>query len=68
MGKTITAEMFQAATGFAPQDDDLERCNCAKAGEIGHFMCGWNNKRNMPNFIPDMPEGGKRLALDSIRE
>jgi hypothetical protein len=26
--------------GHEPIEDDLERCNCEKAGEIGHFDCG----------------------------
>jgi hypothetical protein len=51
----ITAEQFKTATGYEPQDDDLERCNCPKAGELFHRMCGWDNKRNMPNFIPSIP-------------
>lgn len=47
----ITAEQFEAAVGHAPDQDDLERCNCPKAGEIGHIHCGWDHKRNLPEFI-----------------
>jgi hypothetical protein len=47
----ITAEQFEAATGYAPQDDDLERCNCDKAGEPMHIHCGWDRERNLPEFI-----------------
>lgn len=36
----LTAKEFQQITGFAPRDDDLERANCDKVGQIGHFMCG----------------------------
>lgn len=37
----ITAEKFEERTGYPPEDDDLERCNCEVAGTMGHFMCGW---------------------------
>jgi hypothetical protein len=47
----ITAEQFEQATGYAPQGDDLERCNCRKAGQFGHLTCGWNSKTNLPIFI-----------------
>jgi hypothetical protein len=47
----ITAEQFEAATGHAPKDDDLERCNCDKAGQIAHTQCGWDHARNLPEFI-----------------
>lgn len=47
----ITAEYFKACTGYGPIDDDLERCNCDKAGQIGHELCGWDKNRNMPNFL-----------------
>jgi hypothetical protein len=48
----ITAERFAKAVGREPVDDDLERCNCDKAGQISHMMCGWDIGREMPNFIP----------------
>lgn len=46
----ITAEIFEAATGYPPQDDDLERCNCSRAGEFMHSCCGWNEEKNKPQF------------------
>lgn len=46
----ITAETFKAFTGTAPQDDDLERCNCQHAGELGHWYCGWNHDTQKPAF------------------
>lgn len=46
----ITREIFIAATGREPENDDLERCNCPKAGQIGHWMCGWNEEKNLPQF------------------
>lgn len=47
----ITRERFRAAVGREPQNDDLERCNCPKVGQIGHFMCGWNERLEMPVFF-----------------
>lgn len=49
--EVITAEVFKLATGDDPVQDDLERCNCAKAGELGHSQCGWNYARNLPMFM-----------------
>ena len=48
----ITAEKFTACVGMPPEDDDLVRCNCTVAGTIFHEDCGWDEKRNMPKFIP----------------
>lgn len=55
--KEITAEYFMQATGRAPEDDDLERCNCAKAGQMGHFSCGWNYTLNAPCFEVGQDQG-----------
>lgn len=49
----ITAEQFKAATGHEPVLDDLERCNCTKAGQMGHQMCGWNRALNLPVFMSE---------------
>lgn len=46
----ITREKFIEATGREPEQDDLDRANCPKAGEIGHFCCGWNRTLNKPQF------------------
>lgn len=35
-----TAEQYKEMTGFEPRLDDLERTNCPRAGELGHFHCG----------------------------
>lgn len=51
----ITREMFFKSVGRWPVEDDLERCNCPTPGKIGHAFCGWDEKRNMPNFIPEAP-------------
>ena len=47
----ITAELFEQYVGRKHEDDDLERCNCEKAGQAGHFMCGWNRKENLPVYM-----------------
>jgi len=47
----ITAERFKRATGHQPQRDDLERCNCAHAGEVGHWACGWDIERDLPRYM-----------------
>lgn len=57
--RKITAKIFKAATGIEPEQDDLERCNCPKAGQMFHEMCGWNNSDNLPNFWPKKP--GQRV-------
>lgn len=49
--RPITAEYFEAATGSAPTQDDLERCNCDKVGQGGHHFCGWNDESNLPVFM-----------------
>lgn len=61
----ITAEQFKAATGFDPQDDDLERCNCKHVGEIGHIFCGWDRHRNLPWYIAaalDLADGSRSMV------
>ena len=47
----ITDEEFLKATGFPPEQDDLERSNCEHAGEMGHLMCGWDHSQNLPVFM-----------------
>ena len=47
----ITEEYFKEAVGSAPEQDDLDRCNCERAGKVGHFDCGWNTAHNKPNFM-----------------
>lgn len=46
----ITASYFKECTGDEPRNDDLERCNCQKAGEHGHRYCGWNHDLKLPVF------------------
>ena len=44
----ITAKYFRQATGEKPENDDLERANCSKAGQDGHTGCGWCFEHNSP--------------------
>lgn len=48
----ITAEWFKASVGTDPINDYLDRCNCNLAGTLGHMYCGWDDARDMPNFVP----------------
>lgn len=47
----ITRKKFILCVGREPVEDDLERCNCNKAGQLGHMMCGWDTERNLPRFM-----------------
>jgi len=51
----ITAKEFERKTGQPPEDDDLERANCRKAGEHGHFGCGWCDGCDRPHFMCGCP-------------
>ena len=46
----IDAKKFKEMTGNDPADDDLERCNCEKAGKPGHLSCGICEDHNQPRF------------------
>ena len=46
----ITREIFKEKVGREPINDDLERCNCVTAGDMGHRYCGWCKKHDIPNF------------------
>lgn len=48
---TITKEDFAYAIGQKPVQDDMERVNCPKAGQIAHMQCGWCYTCNMPVFM-----------------
>lgn len=61
----ITARYFKQCTGNEPQDDDLERCNCQKAGEEGHYYCGWNHDKNQPVFYGNVDHN--KIALGYYR-
>lgn len=49
--KEVTAEEFKKKTGHLPVQDDLERCNCKLAGQVGHLQCGWCKVHDQPRFI-----------------
>lgn len=47
----ITEEQFKKQFGIEPEQDDLDRVNCTKAGNAGHWSCGVCDKHNKPRFI-----------------
>lgn len=47
----IDAKEFKNATGLDPEKDDLERSNCERGGQEGHYGCGWNKTLNKPVFM-----------------
>ncbi len=47
----MDAELFKEKTGYSPEYDDLDRVNCDKAGEVGHWTCGWCEEHDKPCFI-----------------
>lgn len=51
----ITAQDFTKMVGRDPEDDDLERCNCCKGGEPGHYSCGICRGCNLPRFMCPCP-------------
>ena len=46
----MTAERFKEVVGVAPEQDDLERANCEKAGQPGHWQCGLCEHKQ-PRFL-----------------
>lgn len=50
MNKIIRAKEFEQRFGYAPDNDDLVRVNCPKAGEIEHLSCGVCAKHNRPEY------------------
>ena len=46
----MTYDEFTKATGREPINDDLERANCAKAGQAGHHCCGICGVCFLPRF------------------
>lgn len=47
----IDEKTFTEKVGVPPEGDDLERCNCPKAGQVRHYLCGWCDKHDKPRFI-----------------
>lgn len=46
----MTAAEFKARFGFEPQNDDVERTTCTRAGQFGHVFCGICPGCGMPRF------------------
>ncbi len=63
----ITREKFVERVGREPDQDDLERCNCPEAGQIGHYVCGWDDEEDLPRFIA-MPLAAARYQCDTVVE
>lgn len=47
----MNAQEFLEVVGYEPEQDDLERANCEKAGEVGHTSCGICPVCGKPNFV-----------------
>ena len=47
----ITPQTFYEFVGCIPEHDDLDRCNCDKAGLPGHWLCGWCDAHKRPYFM-----------------
>lgn len=47
----IDAAKFLKSTGYVPENDDLNRCNCNLAGKLGHQQCGWCKTCDKPVFM-----------------
>lgn len=53
----ITKKKYKAMTGYDATQDDLERCNCKKGGDIGHsqlflkYLRGICKQHKKPRFI-----------------
>lgn len=47
----MTRATFKQITGQHPKEDDLDRANCLRAGEVGHHSCGVCSNCSMPRFI-----------------
>lgn len=46
----MNADQFRLFFKRAPQQDDLDRVNCDRVGELGHSCCGVCEKHNKPRF------------------
>jgi hypothetical protein len=53
----MTKEEFKEKVGHEPENDDLERVNCLKAGKVGHHFCGWCSIHDLPRFLCGCPGG-----------
>ena len=46
----MTPEQYQEKVGRLPEEDELDRVNCLKAGQLGHKNCGWCKFCDKPIF------------------
>lgn len=51
VNKMIDEKQFKEMVGREPQEDELELCNCQKAGTIGHNHCGVCELHNQPRNV-----------------
>ena len=58
----ITEAYFLIRVGRPACDDDLDLCNCARAGQTGHTRCGWDWATNKPRFIALDEESRRKYA------
>lgn len=65
---TITAEHFTKRVGSPPVMDDLDRCNCPDAGELGHWNCGWCAIADLPVFCCIGCGRGEHADRATVRE
>lgn len=42
---------FEWRFGHKPEQDDLHRANCVRAGQFGHFICGMCPHHERPRFM-----------------
>lgn len=47
----MTAEEFRERFRREPEHDDLERVDCSKAGQAGHYWCGVCTEHQAPRFL-----------------
>lgn len=46
----MDAKTFEQKIGRAPEQDELDRVNCKRAGDTGHWLCGWCDEHDKPHF------------------
>lgn len=60
----MDAKEFERLVGHAPENDDLDRVNCPKAGSIGHWHCGWCLVHNKPHFMCGCLNKSQQINID----
>lgn len=49
--EAMTAERYEKLFRTSPGQDDLDRVNCTRVGEVGHWLCGVCPKHVLPRFV-----------------